>query len=61
MFIFIAIGSGMIGLLIILFIIPGVGTAGIIGIDRITTTVGIDRITHGITGTKDHLITQATM
>ena len=48
MFTSIVIGSGLIGLFTIHFIILGVGVTGIIGIGRIITTDGID---HTILGT----------
>jgi hypothetical protein len=61
MFIFIAIGFGMIGRTITLFTILGGGITGIVGIDLIITMVGIDLIVHGTTGIKDHLIIKAIM
>jgi hypothetical protein len=60
-YIFIAIGSGLIGLITILFIILGDGITGTIGIDRTIITDGIDLIDLGIIGIKDHLITQVIM
>jgi|TARA_R100000030_G_scaffold100131_1_gene92523 hypothetical protein len=53
-FIFIVTGFGTIGHLTTLFTILGVGIIGIVGIDLIITTDGIDLIIHGIIGTKDH-------
>tara|TARA_Y100000287_G_C13983907_1_gene239475 strand:+ start:156 stop:341 length:186 start_codon:yes stop_codon:yes gene_type:complete len=61
MFIFIATGFGTIGLLITLSIILGVGIIGIVGIDHITTTDGLDLIVHGIIGIKDLLIIRVTI
>ena len=52
MYIFIAIGFGVTGLLTILSIIHGVGIVGIIGIGLTTITDGIDHTDLGTIGIK---------